>query len=133
MKTYGIILILITVALFGLPAYTLADGWEQYFTNAGGDKFYYDGQTISKIPPSTLRVRIKGLPAREATMIAGFEQVLELDCQKRISRKIESKITRPDGTVQTQVESADWSQVQPGSSTGILLEKLCKTTRRFER
>jgi hypothetical protein len=134
MKAYFILLTLIGITLFGSPAYTQDAGWELYSTNTAGDKFYYDPQSISKTPPSTIRVRIKAYPVREATIMAGFEQVLEFDCQKRTSRKIESKLTRADGSVQSQSQPVDSSQIVPGTSTENLFEKLCKTMgRRFER
>jgi hypothetical protein len=127
-------LILIGITLLGAPAFAQDEGWAHYFTNAAGDKFYYDPQSVSKVPPSSVKVRTRGYPAREAATMAGIEQVVEFDCQRRTLRKLESKVTRPDGNVYNESQSGYWSQVVPGTSTESLFEKLCKSMgRRFER
>jgi hypothetical protein len=134
MKARFLILVFIGLNIM-LPSIRAEDNrWEHFFTNSTGDRFYYDASSISKLPHSIVRVRVKGLSARQNVIVKEFEQVIEVNCENMIYRKLEAQTVRADGTVLADTEAPIWNSIESGSYTESLSEKVCKmTSRRYER
>jgi hypothetical protein len=129
MKVICFVTGVVGVILLSWAVHAQYEGWEHFYTNLAGDRFYYDPNSVVSVSKTVSTVRIKGSSARENTTIKTFEQLLEIDCNKRMYRKLESQITRHDGSVYTEAKSNEWSQVLPDSSMESLLDKACPKTR----
>jgi hypothetical protein len=112
------------------PAPAQNEGWELFFTNAAGDTFYYYPDSITKLQNNVINLRTKGNSAKGSSTVAGFEQVLTIDCKTRLFKKVKSQFTRIDGTVYSEAQSEYWNPIVAGSSMESLADRVCKMSSR---
>lgn len=132
MKTWiGIVLILIAVAWCVSSRGQAKEGEEIFFRNDAGDEFYYEPNSIAQKQGSpVVTVRARGVSSNADAPLRGFNQTIEINCTQRLYRKVESQITRSDGTTYSEQPSPVWTSATAETSAyRPLVEAVCKKAR----
>lgn len=132
MKTWmGIVVILITLACPVSSRAQAGEGEEIFFRNGTGDEFYYEPNSITQKQGSpVVTVRARGVSSNADAPLRGFNQTIEINCTQRLYRKVESQITRNDGTIYSEQPSPVWTSATAQTSAyRPLVEAVCKKAR----
>jgi hypothetical protein len=124
----------VPVLLLAVPLCGQDQGWIQFFANSNGDRFYYEEQSLSFTSSSgsssgsvTLaQVRFRAVNAREESPIREYVQRIEIDCSKRVYRKLESEIVSKNGSSRVERVSPEWSDIPAESAQEHLIDLVCK-------
>ena len=126
MRCIAYIAFILMVAIAPLqPALSQTGEWRQFFTNSIGDEFFYDTQNLV-YSNQFVTVTVKAINRTEGTGVKSITHVIEFDCEKTLQRRLETRIERSDGSVQTDSRRQNWTPGVPGTWTDMLPELLCK-------
>jgi len=125
----GIIVIIIGIAWSVSLGAQPREGEKIFFKNDAGDGFYYEPDSIkTEEGTSFVTVRVREVSTNPDSPMREFNEVIEINCAKDLYRKVESQVTRNDGTTFSQQPSLGWSPtaVFQGSAYRPLVEEACK-------
>ncbi len=100
------------------------EGWELFYRNPAGDSFYYDPSAISR-KGAVITVQSRALPAEQGGAIRETEQTVEINCSKRISRRLTSSFVRSDGSIHRDARATEWSSIPFDSLLDRLAVAVC--------
>ena len=146
MKTICFLLFAITVVI--LVPQTQGAEWVQITKNTVGNEFFYDRETLTKLPTGIMKVwsmevysddgkkkyiqewTNKGLNAKSLKKLNHTVDLVEIDCSTRGLRIMATSEHSIDGVVLdsstfTQQPSEGWTFIPPGSSWEGLYEVVC--------
>ncbi|OPY85795.1 MAG: hypothetical protein A4E65_00048 [Syntrophorhabdus sp. PtaU1.Bin153] len=118
-------------------AFAQSGDWVLYFTNSGGDRFYYDSRSIStreapgaqaqsvRKAKNIVDVRYKAVSGRENSVAGEIHQRVEFDCARIQYRRLELEEANSDSKQRSHSISANWSEIIPGSSIDYLFKTMC--------
>jgi hypothetical protein len=107
------------------PAFSQTGEWRQFFTNSSGDEFFYDAQNLA-YSNQRVTVTVKAINKTGGTGAKSITHVIEFDCEKTVQRRLETRIERSDGSIQTDSRPQNWAPGVPGTWTDMLPELVCK-------
>ena len=132
MKTWTLVVAILVTLAWYVSSYSEAGGGEEvFFKNDAGDEFYYEPNSITQKQGSpVVTVQARGASSRPDAPLKGFNQTIEINCTQRLYRKVESQITRSDGTVYSEQPSPVWiSATAETSAYRLLVDAVCRKAR----
>jgi hypothetical protein len=127
--------------------------WVHITRNAVGNEFFYDRETLTKLPAGIMKVRSmevysdegkkeyiqewtnKGLNAKSLKKLNHAVDLVEIDCSTRGLRIMATSEHSIDGVVLdsstfTQQPSEGWASIPPGSSWEELYKAICPSQKK---
>jgi hypothetical protein len=151
MKTICFLLVAVTIIF--LVSQAQGAEWVLFIKNSSNDEYFYDRETLSKLPKGIIKVWVKqihsvegrkiyiqqradkGLSTKSYETLNHILDLWEINCLKRESRLMATSDRSTDGTI---LDSANfqrqptegWSPISPDSLGEILYKTVCSTPKK---